>query len=139
MPLVGTAVSETELPEEVRNLIRASVPSMDALEILLYLVFNRSRQLTTREISDGLPSVAISESTIREYLTLFRTQGLAVEQQGRFGYQPASATLDAAVSALTAAYNERPVTLIRTVYAIADSKRIQSFADAFKLKKDKEQ
>jgi hypothetical protein len=44
--------------------------------------------------------------------------------------------LERAIGLLLRAYNERPVTLIRTVYAIADAKKIQAFADAFKIKKD---
>jgi hypothetical protein len=38
------------------------------------------------------------------------------------------------VRTLAQAYNERPVTLIRMIYALRDPK-IQSFADAFKLRK----
>jgi hypothetical protein len=44
--------------------------------------------------------------------------------------------VESAIGLLLRAYNERPVTLIRTVYAIADAKKIQAFADAFKIKKD---
>jgi len=37
------------------------------------------------------------------------------------------------VRTLARAYQERPVTLIRVIYALRDTK-IQSFADAFKLR-----
>jgi hypothetical protein len=43
--------------------------------------------------------------------------------------------LACAVEQLAEAYNERPVTLIRTIYAPAETK-IQSFADSFKFRKD---
>jgi hypothetical protein len=49
--------------------------------------------------------------------------------------QPADPALQAHVKTLAQAYEERPVTLIRLIYALRDSK-IRSFADAFKLKKD---
>ena len=39
------------------------------------------------------------------------------------------------VQTLAKAYEERPVTLFRLIYALRDRK-IQSFADAFKLRKD---
>ena len=39
------------------------------------------------------------------------------------------------VRTLAQAYNDRPVTLTRMIYALRDPK-IQSFADAFKLRKD---
>jgi hypothetical protein len=38
------------------------------------------------------------------------------------------------VATLAQAYEERPVTLIRLIYALRDRK-IRSFADAFKLRK----
>ena len=39
------------------------------------------------------------------------------------------------VERLAQAYSQRPVTLIRVIYAFRDSK-IKSFADAFKLRKE---
>jgi hypothetical protein len=39
------------------------------------------------------------------------------------------------VTQLAKVYNERPVTLIRMIYALKDTK-IQSFADAFKIRKE---
>jgi hypothetical protein len=53
-------------------------------------------------------------------------------QDAGLQYQPASAALDFTVRALVKAFEERPVTLIRLVY----SRKLQSFADAFKIKKD---
>ena len=38
------------------------------------------------------------------------------------------------VEMLAKAYRERPVTLVRIIYALRDSK-VQSFADAFRLRK----
>jgi hypothetical protein len=40
--------------------------------------------------------------------------------------------VEAQVRTLAQAYKRRPVTLIRVIYALRDTK-IQSFADAFKL------
>ena len=42
---------------------------------------------------------------------------------------------DAYLRTLAQAYEQRPVTLIRLIYALRDSK-IRSFADAFKLRKN---
>jgi hypothetical protein len=49
-------------------------------------------------------------------------------------YRPASAALGIHADVLAQAWEERPVTLIRLIYALRDSK-IRSFADAFKLRK----
>ena len=63
------------------------------------------------------------------YPTIFFSCGII------FTYDPLSAELERAIGELAHAYNERPVTLIRVLYRVADSK-IQSFADSFKLRKD---
>ena len=39
------------------------------------------------------------------------------------------------LATLAQAYEQRPVTLVRLIYALRD-KKIRSFADAFKLRKD---
>ena len=65
---------------------------------------------------------------------LFHTRDLlAIDLDKRYQYRPASEILAAHVRTLSQAYNERPVTLIRMIYALRDLK-IQSFADAFKLR-----
>jgi len=47
----------------------------------------------------------------------------------------ASGLLAGRVQTLAKAYRERPVTLIRVIYALRD-KKIQSFADAFKMRRN---
>jgi len=49
-------------------------------------------------------------------------------------YKPASEVLAAHVATLDRLYRERPVTLIRVIYGLRDSK-IRSFADAFRLRR----
>ena len=56
----------------------------------------------------------------------------SVEQS--YQYRPANETLQTHVKMLAKAYEERPVTLIRIIYALRDSK-IRSFADAFRVRK----
>jgi len=129
-------VSRAELPVEVVRLLENSVPTIDALEVLLALVRQGSLGWAPDELAESVRAVEVTESTTRQYLALLQAQGFLAERDGRWRYHPSSPELAGAVGALMAAYNERPVTLIRTVYAIADSKRIQSFADAFKLKKN---
>jgi hypothetical protein len=70
-----------------------------------------------------------------ELLLLLDVAGLvARDAQGRVKYQPASEPLGAHVRTPGRAYRERPVTLIRVIYALRD-KKIQSFADAFKMRR----
>ena len=63
-----------------------------------------------------------------------RTGWSTARKADAYRYSPATPALDAAVRALTKVYNERPVTLVRMIYAPKDEK-IRSFADAFRLKK----
>ena len=75
----------------------------------------------------------MAESEIRKCLAIFQAHGLVAEDQdASFQYRPVSPALDATVRELAKAINQRPVTLILMIY----SRKIQSFADAFKIKKD---
>ena len=130
-------MSEPELPAEVRQLIYSSVPSIDALEVLVQVVRSKDIPRTVPELIEALRPTEVTEPVVREALALLRTQGiLSQSPEGEILYRPNSPALERALGLLVRAYNERPVTLIRTVYAIADAKKIQAFADAFKIKKD---
>jgi DNA-binding transcriptional ArsR family regulator len=130
-------MNEPELPAEVRQLIYSSVPSIDALELLMQVVRQPDVPRSVRELITALRPAGVTEPVVRESLALLRIQGILSETpEGRILYRPDSPALERAIGLLLRAYNERPVTLIRTVYAIADAKKIQAFADAFKIKKD---
>jgi hypothetical protein len=76
-----------------------------------------------------------SAADIARYFGLFQAGGLvAVGPDKRVQFRPAHSGLEAHVTTLAQAYLERPVTLIRVIYALRDSS-IQSFADAFRLKR----
>lgn len=128
-------MNDTRLSEEIRALIHSSVPDVDALELLIFLACQPPRVWTAEALGDAIRPM--EETALRQYLALFQEQKL-VEPAGPGGvvYKPASAALASAVAGLCRAYNERPVTLIRTVYSIADSRKIQAFSDAFRLKKN---
>lgn len=124
------------LPEEVRLLIQASVPTIDALEVLLFLARNPGKPWRVGEIVNQMQPTVITETAAAEYIALFEEHGLLTAQEdGTFVYAPASPELEVAMATLVQAYHERPVTLIRVVYEVANSKIIRSFADAFKIKK----
>jgi hypothetical protein len=65
---------------------------------------------------------------------MFHKNGLLTTRTDkRFRYRADTEQLAADVHTLAQAYRERPVTLIRMIYALRDAK-IRSFADAFKLR-----
>jgi hypothetical protein len=121
----------------VRALIYTSVPTIDALEVLLLLVREPGRARSVAEIAQDLEPTILPEAHLREYLALLQSQGLVQgTPDSGFAYRPVSEGMQAAVDGLRLAYEKKPVTLIRTVYAIADAKKVQAFADAFRLRKD---
>lgn len=126
------------LPDDVRRLIESSVPTLEALEIVLLLARDPGRVWSPGPIVQMLQPSKLSEAEVREYLIMLSRQGLLTDEGGvSFTYAPDSAALTKAVEGLLVAYHQRPVTLIRTIYANADLKNIRSFADAFRLKKDR--
>jgi hypothetical protein len=126
-----------ELPEDVRHLIDSSIPTPDALEVLMLIVRTPSQRWTAAQLVEAMRPTVMSLPQVAGYLAGFQAGGLTVENPGAaVSFLPQSADIETAVLGLVKAYNERPVTLIRTVYAIADRRKIQALADAFRLKKD---
>jgi hypothetical protein len=120
-----------ELPDNVLNLLRRGVPTYAAAEYLLLI--RKVEHFETAEELRALRQPAAETSEVESYLSLFQAIGVVRHRDGAFRYAPESPDLQEAIEALATAYNERPVTLIRTLYAPAGSK-IQSFADSFKIK-----
>jgi len=110
-------VEDTDFSNEFCRFLQANLPSVEAAEALLAL-------------AGHLP--AMSEADAAKHLSAFRSSGL-LDEAGHYG--PADPALRAHVDTLAQAYRERPVTLIRIIYALRDGK-IRSFADAFRLRKD---
>ena len=129
-------MEDSAFSEDFFAFIQSAVPSVAAAELLLLVSRQPERWWTVSGIRGELPrDVNLNENGIASGLETLRTGGL-VEFDGerRARYHPASEALESNVRILAQAYNERPVTLIRIIYALRDSK-IQSFANAFKLRK----
>ena len=125
----------TELPETLLQFIQRCIPTYQAAELLLFLAAHPDRNFLPEEIVVAMRPVVITLPAVVEYATLFKARSLIVEKDGRFSYGPGSPSLEQDIGHLAHAYNERPVSLIRAIYQISDRK-IQSFADSFKLRED---
>lgn len=121
----------SELPENVLALLKRGIPTYAAAEFLL-LIRKVGKFAAAAELC-AMKQPPADAKEVEGYLAIFQAQGLIEYGDGAFRYAPVSDELNCAVEGLAVAYNERPVTLIRTIYALADSK-IQSFADSFKIK-----
>ena len=129
-------MSDPDFPEELCSFITHSVPSVEAAEMLLLLWRHRERTWAPGEIAREMHPTLIAEPAARRLLDLFLARTLVAKVgDDCFRYQPESQELGGIVSALAKAYNERPVTLVRMIYALKDAK-IQSFAEAFRIIKD---
>jgi hypothetical protein len=76
-----------------------------------------------------------SEAVVLGILPQFISDGLAGEvETGRFAYKAAD-VLGNKVERLDVVYRDNPVALVREI-ALAPNPKIQSFADAFKIRKE---
>ena len=106
---------------------------MEQLEVLLLVSSQPDREWSAEavfsEIQSSLPSVT-------QRLQEFCERGLMAQPKPLvFRYSPATLTLADTVRALSAAYKEKRVKIIETIYR-KPLDDVQTFADAFKLRKD---
>lgn len=129
-------MEDAEFSDDFCRFLQTTIPSFEAVELLLLLAREAGTEWQLDEALRRLrPAVSITDAEAARYVELLRARDLvAVAPDRRFRYQPGSDFLDRQVKSLERAYRERPVTLIRMIYALRDTK-IQSFADAFKLRK----
>lgn len=123
------------IPESVLQLIRSSIKSAWALELLLFMRRRASRAWTVDELTAELRS---SSSLVASILTTLKKAELIKEEpSGFFQYGPATPELDETVRQLDQVNAERPLALIKEIIS-APNEKLTSFVEAFKLRKDKE-
>jgi len=123
---------DIEFSDSFCKFIQLSIPESDAAELLLLFHGKPETAFSIEEAVEKLgPGISISNAS--KYMKLFQSRGLVLFAEGRYRYNPRSEDASL-VTVLARAYTQRPVTLIRIIYALRDSK-IQSFAEAFKLRK----
>jgi hypothetical protein len=129
-------VDDAAFTDEFCRFIQTSVPSVETAELLLLLLREPERWWKPEELPGALPPGAnVSGAEVARLLELLRARALiTVDGEQRVRYSPGSADADKLVGLLAQAYRERPVTLIRVIYALRDSK-IRSFAEAFRFRK----
>lgn len=128
-------MEDAQFSDEFCRFLQTTVPSVDAAELLLLLARDPARWWAAGEIVAALKPAPLTEADVSRYLEGFQAQGLiAAGPDKRVQYRPGTGELGGYVATLAQAYSERPVTLIRVIYALRDGK-IRSFADAFKLRR----
>lgn len=123
------------IPDAVLELIRSSIKSTWALELLLFIRRHAARLWTIDELTVELRS---SPSLVASILASLKKANLVREEPGGlYRYAPSTPELDDLVRQLDEINAERPLALIREVISAPNDKLI-SFVDAFKLRKDKD-
>jgi DNA-binding IclR family transcriptional regulator len=121
------------LSEELRRFVRDTFRSVWALELLLLMCAEPARTWTAEDLNRELRG---SRPLVDEILTRLEQSGLVKEgPETRYRYEPATLRLGQLVQELQIAYAERPLAVLKAIFA-APNERIQTFADAFKVKKD---
>jgi hypothetical protein len=126
----------TDIPEEVRRLVQGHLPTMDHLEILLYLVRKAPEGRTIPEIVEAVSTQA---KTVADKLADLVESRLVVTEHGVYRYRdaPDDPTQGLTVQGLLYAYNTLPMALIRLVYE-RPTYAAHLFANAFRLRKPTE-
>lgn len=120
------------LSPEVQELIARHLDSLESVEILLLL--RRSPQTYW-----GAPAIAeqlgIAPDITRAKLDTLRGSGMIAvgEQTGAFRYAPSDDRTKTAVDDLAAAYANRRVSVVNTIYS-ANLERLRAFSNSFRVK-----
>src|SRR4051812_48401802 len=126
-------MQDPDFPEELHRLIEAAIPTVEAAELLLLLQRQPGREWTAEQLVHAIRPTVMSTADVAKAIEIFTARGLVETDAGSaVRYHPATPELESMVRRLAKVYDQRPVTLVRTIYTL----KIRSFADAFKIKKD---
>jgi len=127
-------VALNPITQEAQQFIAQHIQSVEQLEIFLTLGNGGDRSWSVDEVFRKIQS---NEKSISDCLGYFLKESVAIlEKEGRYRLSDKSLNLVPIASELQKAYRERQVTIIEMIYK-KPPRQIQSFADAFKLRKDK--
>ena len=128
-------MSSIQITDELRTFLKARLTTADQIAIVLLLLRDPSRSWTATEVSAEL-GMAPESAAMR--LFLLASQGLILfEPSGvpRYRYSGSDETADRMLKELAANYDSNRAEVLRAIDVRADADPIQSFADAFKLKR----
>jgi hypothetical protein len=135
LPPSSPDTRDPHFSEALCAFIQDTLPTVDAVEILLFLHRHSGRHWSQDDLVREMNPAAIARPAVARHLDLFQARGLVSLENAKYAYSPATPALAALVDALDTAYKERPVSLVRLIYFLRDH-RIQSFADAFRMQKE---
>jgi predicted MarR family transcription regulator len=119
---------------EIDELLAASVRTIEEVELLVHVVRHADQPWSVQELSDQL---GMSEDAAQIAGTALAQRGLlSVTASGEFTTAPVDAATAATLQGLVAFYATRRISVLNAVHS-ARLRRLQSLADAFRLKPPK--
>ena len=132
-PALAVRKRAAMIRDDVLRFVRGSIKSVWMLDLLLLMRRGGDRAWPLDELARDLRG---NRTLVLDVLSGLGKAGLVeTDEAGNYRYRPASEETDALVAELERIYKERPLALIREIISTPNEK-IQSFADAFRLKKD---
>ena len=128
-------MDEKFIPDDIAQFVIEKIDSVAELEALLLLRREPNRKWTPDEISRRL---YLTAREAFEILVGLSTKGLVLYKAGASGwyeYEPGTADLGRLVDRLCETYAKLIVPVTNLIHG-KSKKRVQEFADAFKLRKD---
>jgi predicted ArsR family transcriptional regulator len=129
-------VSDAVIPPRVQRFISSHIDSIEKLEVLLLMRARADREWTARDVSQELRITEVSAEARLQDLTARKL----LEEKGSppsYRFRPASADDAQDVAALQETYSSRRVSVISFIFS-KPLDRVRGFADAFRLKRDKD-
>lgn len=129
-------MSKTIIPEDVAQFILEKIDSVAQMEALLLLRGNPEEKWSLEAIAERL---YISEAQAAEVVARLCADGIFIAQEGErlfYRYQPGSPELRHMLDRVTDLYKNHLVPVTNLIHSVPKPK-VQEFADAFKLGKDK--
>lgn len=125
-----------DFPPEIEQFIQQHVESLAQLEVLLLLRQDSHESWDGAAVSKVL--LTSPEECAAQLAELTRRGILEAvpPSNDQYRYRPADAALDALIGKLAEIYRERRVSVITLIYS-KPSNKVQTFADAFRLRKEK--
>ncbi|HSI35718.1 MAG: hypothetical protein ACAI43_11595 [Phycisphaerae bacterium] len=128
-------MSQDEIPDNLRTLINEQLDSVVQVEVLLLLHAQPAREFSAAAVARELRIEAAGAEAQLQHL---RAGGmLESTPAGGYRYAARAPALAAAVGELARAYADRRVTVISLIYSKPRTDQVRTFADAFRLRKDK--
>lgn len=128
-------MSPGELPNDVQQLLKEQIRSIEQLEILLLLRDQPEKRWTTPEVYQTVRS---SERSVSQTLEELFKRGMVTRIEGpepEFQYAPQKSQLAETINALAHLYAERRVRIVEAIYSERTS-AVDEFAKAFRFRKD---